>query len=448
MGIPPLTIKMIQGNVLYFAILFTISVTIVIAEPEVAELENGTASEKALREGKVLPVFQVVKFPNDVCAGSTRNGTCYTAEECSNKGGTNDGSCASGFGVCCMFALSCGGSASENQTYIVQTSVTSLTSPCIYSICPCSTNICRIRYDFETFVLAAAVAGTTSSGAVPAAGSQIGPSLGDCVTDQFSIMNGYGGGSPIICGTNTGYHMIIDSDGTNCQEVNANIGANTGTARQYTVRITQYACGDYDNSGWPGCLQYYSESTGSVQNFAFPTGITTSTAASTTTSGVTHLQNQRYTVCFRRNFGSCYICYSPTQATADHADEATQDSFGLSKSNAVIALSQTGTLCSEDWIEIPDATTQAIALLEVTTGPAKAAITSLNRICGRYFETTNADATTATICSASVPFVLHVNFDNYEAHDQMVENMAQNNEQSEAPGGIVGFKLNFWQRSC
>ena len=50
---------------MYFAIFFAISVTIVIAEPEVAELENGTASEKALREGKgkyyIKPV-QVNKF--------------------------------------------------------------------------------------------------------------------------------------------------------------------------------------------------------------------------------------------------------------------------------------------------------------------------------------------------------------------------------------------------
>ena len=27
----------------------------------------------------VLPIFQVVRFPNDVCTGTSRNGTCYTA---------------------------------------------------------------------------------------------------------------------------------------------------------------------------------------------------------------------------------------------------------------------------------------------------------------------------------------------------------------------------------
>ena len=102
----------------------------------------------------VLPIFQVIRFPvsiilntyhkkikkvfnlfmffqNDGCTGANRNGTCYTrqidvptkmigskilctylifyilycvffSEECSSKGGTQDGSCASGFGVCCV----------------------------------------------------------------------------------------------------------------------------------------------------------------------------------------------------------------------------------------------------------------------------------------------------------------------------------------------------------
>ena len=34
----------------------------------------------------------------------------------------------------------------------------------------------------------------------------IGPNVGDCVDDQFSISGGLGRGSPTICGTNTGYH--------------------------------------------------------------------------------------------------------------------------------------------------------------------------------------------------------------------------------------------------
>ena len=52
-------------------------------------------------------------------------------------------------------SLSCGGSATTNNSYIVQSSTTtSPATPCTYDICPCSTDICRIRYDFTTMVLA------------------------------------------------------------------------------------------------------------------------------------------------------------------------------------------------------------------------------------------------------------------------------------------------------
>ena len=34
---------------------------------------------------------------------TTTYGTCFTSSECGSKGGTTDGNCASGFGVCCIF---------------------------------------------------------------------------------------------------------------------------------------------------------------------------------------------------------------------------------------------------------------------------------------------------------------------------------------------------------
>ena len=45
--------------------------------------------------------FQIVRFVNGPCNGGTKNGTCFTSAECSAVGGTNAGSCANGFGVCC-----------------------------------------------------------------------------------------------------------------------------------------------------------------------------------------------------------------------------------------------------------------------------------------------------------------------------------------------------------
>merc|ERR1711971_40185 len=436
--------------------LFTL-VIVCVAEPNVdsgrVSLETTESTEGAsletteTREGKVLPVFQVVKFPNDVCAGASRNGTCYTAEECSTKGGASDGSCASGFGVCCIFTLACGGSASENQTYLIQASVTTLTSPCKYTICPAATNICRIRFDFTTMVLANAVQGTTVLVAGTAS-SLAGPLIGDCVDDQFSISGGTGRGTPTICGTNTGYHMIVDADptGNTCHTALFNFGGTSATSRSWNVLVTHYSCGDTDSSGWPGCLQYYTATANNIQNFGFPT-------TGAVTAQVTHLSNQHYDICIRRASGSYYICYSPTIIAAILAAIGTpiaaQISFGVSVgatlANPASLISNT---CTNDWIEIPGADTAAIAAISA------AALTNGGRVCGRVLASVTAaesDDTIAgvgTVCARHLPFRVGVNFDNNEQDSVSTADMTKLNEANGSPGGIVGFKLTYFQISC
>merc|ERR1719330_1956872 len=424
-------------------------VTVCVAEPNVEETITSDTVTTETREGKVLPVFQVVKFPNDVCAGASRNGTCYTAEECSTKGGTSDGSCASGFGVCCVFALSCGGSASENQTYLIQSSVTTSTSPCKYTICPCSTDICRIRFDFTTMVLAGAVAGTiTAAAAVGAAGTLNGPLIGDCVDDQFSITGGLGRGTPTICGTNTGYHMIVDADRTanTCHTALFNIGGTTSTSRSWNVLVTQYSCGDTDKSGWPGCLQYYTATSSNIQNFGFPPTITA------VTSAVTHLSNQHYDICIRRASGYCYICYNPTiivSGIAIGTPIIAQISFGLSIGGiAASPSSLISNLCTQDWIEVPGADTAVIAAISA------AALTNGGRLCGRAFSsaggstTAGASIVTGTVCARHLPFRVGVDFDNHEQDSVSTADMTTLNEANGSPGGIIGFKLTYYQISC
>jgi len=396
------------------------------------------AVEESERESKVLPIFQVVKFPNDICSGTSRNGTCYTSEECSTKGGTNDGTCASGFGVCCIFSLSCGGSSSENQTYIVQSSTTALTSPCTYTICKCSTDICRIRFDFTTLVLANAVQGTTSAGATTAAAaSQNGAALGDCLTDQFSITANGNAGTPVICGENGGYHMIIDASDS-CHVANFNIGALTTTTRKWDIKVTQYACGDFDSSGWPGCLQYYTALASKIQNFGFPTSSTT------VGSGTTHLSNQNYDICIRRGAGYCYICYSPTNSAGTTA--ASQQSFGLSLSGiAASGSAQLDTDCSTDYLEIPFGNTATIAAI---TTPGTAA-TNSHRFCGRFFSTITDDLNSLTVCSRRSPFTVGVAFDSNEVTGTSIADAKGNvREASELPGGITGFQLTYFQVAC
>merc|ERR1739844_709608 len=420
-------------------------VIVCFAEPNVEELL--TTETAQTREGKVLPVFQVVKFPNDICAGASKNGTCYTAEECSNKGGTSDGSCASGFGVCCIFTLACGGSASENQTYLVQASVTTLTSPCKYTICPVATNICRIRFDFTTMVLANAVQGSTVAAAAATASSLAGPLLGDCVDDQFSISGGTGRGTPTICGTNTGYHMIVDADpaGNTCHTALFNIGGTTATSRSWNVLITHYSCGDTDSSGWPGCLQYYTATANNIQNFGFPT-------TGAVTAQVTHLSNQRYDICIRRASGSCYICYSPTiivTGIAIGTPIAAQISFGVSVGGILASPSSLiSNTCTTDWIEVPGADTAVIAAISA------AALTNGGRLCGRAFSsaggslTNAASIVTGTVCARHLPFRVGVDFDNAERDSIVTADKTTTTEQCGSPGGIIGFKLTYYQISC
>ena len=60
--------------------------------------------------------------------------------------------------------------------------------------------------------------------------------------------------------------VILDNapGDTECQKVNFNIGGDTTKTRQWSIRVTQYACGDTDSSGWPGCLQYYTSTANNI----------------------------------------------------------------------------------------------------------------------------------------------------------------------------------------
>merc|ERR1719464_1918735 len=128
---------------------------LLLVAPSVFSLEN---EEQVDRQEKLISTFQIVRFPNDVCVGSnSRNGTCYTTAECSDKGGTSAGSCADGFGVCCTFLITtCGSSSSENITYWTTPSagITSgVQSDCKLTVCPACDEICSLRVDFTTFVI-------------------------------------------------------------------------------------------------------------------------------------------------------------------------------------------------------------------------------------------------------------------------------------------------------
>jgi len=387
--------------------------------------------EEANRDAR-FSIFQIIKFANEPCTGNTRNGTCFTKQECEDQGGTESGSCADGFGTCCSVVLEEGGSSSLNQSYMVQASTTSLaTGPMTYTICPCSSDVCRIRFDFTQFMLTAPFA--PAAGAGTAADGATAFATGDCLVDTFKI-TGPQGGSPVICGTNEGQHMIIDTDGSSCVTVDFGIGGGTAT-RQWDIMTTQYRCGE-EAGGPQGCLQWHMTNAGSFRSFNFPR----QERGAAVSDDVVHLSSQRYSICIRKPADTTQICYIPCTVPGANPDvQDTQQSFGLSIAAANSQSAVGVTECSQDYIEIIGGTTAMNVAMSI------AGDNSL--WCGRSFNpaTGITSDTVASVCTSNAPFKVRVNFDENEfatnANPATIDTAATDGEFATRPGGIIGFSL-------
>jgi hypothetical protein len=385
--------------------------------------------EESSRDKKVLPVFQVVKFPNDACSvtGGSKNGTCYTTEECSNKGGVNAGSCASGFGVCCTFTLTCGGSSTENCTYF-DSSTSQGTGSCKAEICKLNSDICQIRLDFSTFVItgpstATASVGKMLSGQANLAGGAVVGDVTQCLTDTFSITNQ--NTVPVICGTNSGFHVYFDAS-DNCNSLDFQLGnvakgVSASATYSWSIKINQYSC-DYENLAPSGCTQYHFGSSGTnyVQTFNYQSG-----------SGK-HLADQTQVICVRRETGNCQVCWS-----ADAVSDVEVSGIQSTPKGVVL-----GTKCCNygaDGKKIVTASGGYDCIL--VPGATLAGAIKPNKMCGNNMGIiTQAGETSATLCSKALPFRIIFKSDAYEG---WVDGSAD-----EVGGAGVGFKVRYFQQTC
>ncbi|KAJ8982678.1 hypothetical protein NQ317_017668 [Molorchus minor] len=128
----------------------------------------------------ILSLFTYIQFNSQECMGATgEKGTCVTASECDQKGGTANGLCAGGYGTCCicneatsltkyeklslLFSVSamvsCGSTIRENGTYFVNNGYPELydgSASCQVTILKSNADICQYRYlrfIFETLVI-------------------------------------------------------------------------------------------------------------------------------------------------------------------------------------------------------------------------------------------------------------------------------------------------------
>lgn len=262
--------------------------------------------------------------------------------------GKASGSCAEGFGVCCVLTVGCGGSSSTNNSYLVQPSTTT-PSTCSYTICPSSKDICQIRIDFERLVLspASAVSGT----------------VGLCTDDTLSLTSPGGLSPPLLCGTLTGQHLYLQASSA-CHQVNAVISnTDSSTQREWQVKVSQIECA---NSMLPpaGCLQYFTGLSGYLTNF----GRVSASVDGASTSK--HLSSQHYTICIRREEGHCSMEYFSKYDTSDQGFAVSGGTTGLFGSVA----------CTTDYVQIPNLIAQDPANPAPSTS---ALVTALgDRICG------------------------------------------------------------------
>ncbi len=136
--------------------------------------------------------------------------------------------------------------------------------------------------------------------------------------------------------------VITDVHDNACQTPVFGIGPSTATSRLWDIQITQYSCGD-DNGGPVGCLQYFTGTTGTLASYGF--------SGTAVVAATTHLQDQAYENCFRREKGYCHICFYPTLTGTPAA--IVGNSFSLSLNNdAAILKATTGTACATDYIAV------------------------------------------------------------------------------------------------
>lgn len=281
------------------------------------------------RSDKAFSLFNVVRFKNSACQATSSadlQGVCYTSEECSDNGGTEDGNCAASFGVCCVLRVNtCPGAATQNGSYVENvgypTAVTGTAVTCAQTVTRCSPDICQVRLDFTDVVLT-----------VP-------PATGLCVvTDAMTITPGATNAlatqrPPLLCGTLTGQHVYLDAGPPSVTTV-ATISTQvaTGAAQKWRIKVSQIECSSR-NRAPNGCLQYFTGIRNTVTSFNFD-------GTSTRAPGG-NLQIQDYTICFRTEEGMCSMAYSQsTLAAGDSFQLMTAGGNGLVAANCLTSYVQ------------------------------------------------------------------------------------------------------------
>ncbi|UYV68780.1 hypothetical protein LAZ67_6000831 [Cordylochernes scorpioides] len=236
---------------------------------------------RACAAGDILTVF---RFQNAPCLGQHNDeGLCIGDTECARRGGTNIGTCARGFNMCCMFKFTCGGVTSTNQTVFVNPNYPGMengTDTCQVTIEKLE-NICQLRLDFEEFSLSQP------------------DETGLCTTDSFMVRTTVGERLPILCGENKGQHLYVDMGRGSGNPVVLSVVSNGDRmSRKWKIKISMIECGSLDMAAPAGCLQYHRSPSELIRSFNYGPMVE---------GRVRYLSRLRYTVCIRVEENFCAI---------------------------------------------------------------------------------------------------------------------------------------------
>jgi len=283
------------------------------------------AADPSPRDEKVLSLFSVVNFKNEICQPITTGltdvvGTCFSSTECNEKGGSVAGKCASGFGVCCTFVVDSKNSATvtHNNTVIMNngwpTALTTASKTITYTIKPMSTDICMMRFDFISFDLG--VDATTT--------------VGKCL-DTFEASSPSGANPPTLCGKNDGQHIYSDV-GRSSTSLTATVttDADTTRSRLWRIQISQIECSN-PNLPRTGCAQWFTACSGQFESFNFNDGNGFFPYFPSASPKITS-----YNICFRSN-GNCKLTVKEVMIT-------TPDQFFF-ETNTPATMARVGSNC-------------------------------------------------------------------------------------------------------
>jgi len=341
------------------------------------------------RGGKLFSVFSIVSFPNEACISNLdhTNGTCLSPADCRIIGGAMEGSCASGFGTCCVVRLgTCGGVVTTNVTLLQNPNFPSKYSSagtCVYLVKRLNDDICQLRLDFNKFTT-----GYSSS------------SPTGCVTGTTDILSFTAQNSvsyPSVCGDISGQHMYFDA-GTTGDSLELTFSLVGTTERQWNILVSQIACTD----PWRApadCLQYHTGVTGNIQSFNFPNGQL--------------LSSQAYRICFRQELDYCKISYTASLVTSP-------DPFELNTGNT--GTTTTAANCQITYLGIPQG------------GDTGVMDSRAQRYCGSYFDSSEGATRNGQVSSAVTPFDIFV--------------FSDASPVTADKSSLTGFNLNFQQKLC